>query len=129
MQTIYRGDSIRFTLTSEDTDFNSFEDYKLYLYNSINSYEIIRGEEWYLKEDANCIVVSIQPDRTKDMVVGDYNFVIKGKIHDNLTDTEYMQSAKVMNIIRLEDSPARHDFIDKVEDNNCNNCNCNGEKD
>lgn len=124
MYTIYNGDNIRFTVVA-DINFELFDDMSLYLYNSVKSYKLIKDEEWIVDYENNKISVNVEGYKTKEMITGNYNLVIKAKIVDK-EEREFFQSAKCMNIFLLDDSPSKGEFIDKEVEHECN-CNCNGQ--
>ena len=111
------GDKVMFGVISDNIPYTAFKDcIKVYLYNSVKYYEIPKGEWWIKKdEDPYVMHVAIPPEKTEKMLPGDYNLVIKGCVRDVIDKSDIETSARIMNAICLDWSPARKDHFSNGE--------------
>lgn len=107
------GDTVEFSVISDNVPFTAFHSgqMKLYLYNSVKYYEIVEEEYSISEDDEYVIKVSLPPSKTEKMLPGDYDFVVKGCLYDVVVKKNIETSARIMNAIRLDWSPARKDHF------------------
>jgi len=106
------GDKVMFGVISDNIPYTAFNEcMKVYLYNSVKYYEVVKGEYWIDEEDPYVIHVAIPPAKTEKMLPGDYDLVIKGCVYDVIDKADIETSARIMNAIRLDWSPARKDHF------------------
>lgn len=113
--TVFLGDTIHFVIRP-DVNISIFTGgFSIYLYNSVISYELEKDLEWVYDAENNIIIVDIPPEETVNYVTGDYNLIIKGYRKKVRGRRKFIRSAMVPNVVRVEGSPAKFDFLE-IED-------------